>query len=184
MGTQAHDLFVIPLCRALHAETMAPAEICCEKSHVRYLINDFSDKMLAKFKKMGGFFLTSLYGLLTGTNYSVFFGAFAGAAFYVATAADLTLPRRTAYFVVSYFAGVYGSGLVGYESDVFKLVKVKVKVKVTQGQFDALVSFTYKLGARALSTSTLLKKLNDGGSPVLLMSSRAGIRLVEKCFPA
>lgn len=58
MGTQAHDLFVIPLCRALHAETMALAEICCEKSHVRYLINDFSDKMLAKFKKMGGVFLT------------------------------------------------------------------------------------------------------------------------------
>lgn len=139
---------------------------------------------------MGGVFLTSLYGLLTGTDYSVFFCAFVGAAFYVATAADLTLPRRTAYFVVSYFAGVYGSGLVGYESDVFKLVKVKVKVKVkmkvklTQGQFDALVSFTYKLGVRALSTSTLLKKLNDGGSPVLLMSSRAGIRLVEKCFPA
>lgn len=131
---------------------------------------------------MGGVFLTSLYGLLTGTDYSVFFCAFVGAAFYVATAADLTLPRRTAYFVVSYFAGVYGSGLVGYESDVFKLVKVKVKL--TQGQFDALVSFTYKLGARALSTSTLLKKLNDGGSPVLLMSSRAGIRLVEKCFPA
>lgn len=129
---------------------------------------------------MGGVFLISLYGLLTGTDYSVFFGAFAGAAFYVATAADLTLPRRTAYFVVSYFAGVYGSGLVGYESDVFKLVKVKL----TQGQFDALVSFTYKLGARALSTSTLLKKLNDGGLPVLLMSSRAGIRLVEKCFPA
>lgn len=55
----------------------------------------------------------SLYGLLTGTDYGVVFGAFAGAVFYVATAADLTLPRRTAYFVVSYFAGVYGSGLVG-----------------------------------------------------------------------
>ncbi len=52
----------------------------------------------------------SLYGLLTGTDYSVVFGAFAGAAFYVATAADLTLPRRTAYFVVSDFAGVYGPG--------------------------------------------------------------------------
>lgn len=55
----------------------------------------------------------SLYGLLPGTYYSVVFGPFAGAVFYVATAADLTLPRRTAYFVVSYFAGVYGSGLVG-----------------------------------------------------------------------
>jgi len=53
-------------------------------------------------------------------------------------------------------------------------------VKLTQGQFDALVSFAYKLGARALSTPTLLKKLNDGDSPVLLMSSRAGISLVAK----
>lgn len=50
------------------------------------------------------------------------------------------------------------TGLVGYESDVSKLVKVKL----TQGQFDALVSFAYNLGARALSTSTLLQKLNSG----------------------
>ena len=50
------------------------------------------------------------------------------------------------------------TGLVGYESDVSKLVKVKL----TQGQFDALVSFAYNLGARALSTSALLQKLNAG----------------------
>ena len=50
------------------------------------------------------------------------------------------------------------TGLVGYENDVSKLVKVKL----TQGQFDALVSFAYNLGARALSTSTLLQKLNAG----------------------
>ena len=50
------------------------------------------------------------------------------------------------------------TGLVGYESDVSKLVKVRL----TQGQFDALVSFAYNLGTRALSTSTLLKKLNAG----------------------
>lgn len=50
------------------------------------------------------------------------------------------------------------TGLAGYESDVSKLVKVKL----TQGQFDALVSFAYNLGARALSTSTLLQKLNAG----------------------
>jgi hypothetical protein len=37
-----------------------------------------------------------------------------------------------------------------------------VKVGLTQGQFDALVSFTYNLGARSLSTSTLLRKLNAG----------------------
>ena len=50
------------------------------------------------------------------------------------------------------------TGLVSYENDVLKLIKVKV----TQNQFDALVSFTYNVGSRALSTSTLLKKLNAG----------------------
>lgn len=50
------------------------------------------------------------------------------------------------------------TGLVSYENDVMKLVKVKL----TQGQFDALVSFAYNVGSRSLSTSTLLKKLNDG----------------------
>lgn len=50
------------------------------------------------------------------------------------------------------------TGLVSYESDVSRMVKVGL----TQGQFDALVSFTYNLGARSLSTSTLLRKLNAG----------------------
>lgn len=50
------------------------------------------------------------------------------------------------------------TGLVGYENDVLKVVRVKL----TQGQFDALVSFAYNVGSSALSTSTLLKKLNAG----------------------
>lgn len=50
------------------------------------------------------------------------------------------------------------TGLVSYENDVLKLVRVKL----TKGQFDALVSFAYNAGSRALSTSTLLKKLNAG----------------------
>lgn len=50
------------------------------------------------------------------------------------------------------------TGLVGYENDVLKIVRVKL----TQGQFDALVSFAYNVGSRALSTSTLLKRLNAG----------------------
>jgi len=55
----------------------------------------------------------SVYGLLTGTDYGVVFGAFAGAVFYIATAADLSVLRRLAYFVVSYIVGILGSGLVG-----------------------------------------------------------------------
>lgn len=65
--------------------------------------------------------------------------------------AGMTIKQETAERLLK-------TGLVGYESDVFRLVKVGL----TQGQFDALVSFTYNLGARSLSTSTLLRKLNAG----------------------
>lgn len=50
------------------------------------------------------------------------------------------------------------TGLVSFENDVLKMVRVKLN----QNQFDALVSFAYNVGSRALSTSTLLKKLNAG----------------------
>ncbi|AVE48832.1 lysozyme [Serratia marcescens] len=49
-------------------------------------------------------------------------------------------------------------GVVQYELGVNQLVKVTI----TQGQFDALVSFAYNLGLRSLSTSTLLRELNSG----------------------
>lgn len=45
-----------------------------------------------------------------------------------------------------------------FENGVSDLVKVKLE----QGQFDALVSFAYNLGLRALRGSTLLRKLNAG----------------------
>lgn len=37
-----------------------------------------------------------------------------------------------------------------------------VKVPLTQGQFDALVDFTYNLGAARMASSTLLRILNVG----------------------
>lgn len=65
--------------------------------------------------------------------------------------AGMTIKQETAERLLK-------TGLVIYESDVSRLVKVSL----TQGQFDALASFAYNLGARALSTSTLLRKLNAG----------------------
>lgn len=41
-------------------------------------------------------------------------------------------------------------------------VERMVKVPLTQGQFDALVDFTYNLGAERLARSTLLRALNGG----------------------
>jgi lysozyme len=57
-----------------------------------------------------------------------------------------------------------------------------VKVPINQAQFDALVSFTFNLGAGALASSTLLKKLNagdyDGAADELLRWNRAGGRIM------
>lgn len=41
-------------------------------------------------------------------------------------------------------------------------VNALVKAELTQGQFDALVSFTFNCGVGALKNSTILRKLNSG----------------------
>lgn len=55
----------------------------------------------------------SVFGLATGIDYGVVFGAFAGAVFYVATAADLSRIKLVCYFLTSFIVGVLGAGLVG-----------------------------------------------------------------------
>lgn len=47
-------------------------------------------------------------------------------------------------------------------ADVEGALRHLVKVTVTQGQFDALGSFTFNFGGRKLETSTLLRLLNEG----------------------
>jgi lysozyme len=46
--------------------------------------------------------------------------------------------------------------------DAEQAVQRLVTVPLTQGQFDALVDFTFNLGAARLAASTLLKSLNAG----------------------
>lgn len=86
--------------------------------------------------------------------------------------AGMTIKQETAERLLK-------TGLVSYESDVSRLVNVGL----TQGQFDALVSFTYNLGARSLSTSTLLRKLNagdyTGAADELLRWNKAGGRVLN-----
>ncbi len=49
-------------------------------------------------------------------------------------------------------------GVAQFEQGVERLVAVTI----TQGQFDALVSFAYNLGLSALEKSTMLRRLNAG----------------------
>lgn len=62
---------------------------------------------------------------------------------------DMTITERQA---VEYFK----ADIKSFENAVNKYVSVPI----TQSMFDALVSFTYNLGAGTLKRSTLLKKLN------------------------
>ena len=51
--------------------------------------------------------------------------------------------------------------LLGDVSGFEKSVSAMVTVPLTQGMFDALVSFAFNMGAGKLKSSTLLKRLND-----------------------
>jgi lysozyme len=52
-----------------------------------------------------------------------------------------------------------------------------VRVDLTQGQYDALVSFTFNCGTGALSKSSILRKLNAGDYD----GARAALDLYVKC---
>ena len=53
----------------------------------------------------GGLMGAGMFGLVTGIDYGVVFGAFAGAVFYVATAVNITRFRLVAYFMTSFIDG-------------------------------------------------------------------------------
>ena len=55
----------------------------------------------------------SMFGLATGIDYGVVFGAFAGAVFYVATAVNISRLKLVGYFITSFIFGVIGAPLLG-----------------------------------------------------------------------
>jgi lysozyme len=78
-----------------------------------------------------------------------------------------------------YAESLLRKSIAGFERSVKKLVKVPL----SQNQYDALVSFTYNVGAGALKRSTLLKKLNSGdysgAADELLKFTRANGKVLE-----
>lgn len=72
-----------------------------------------SDPVSGTTVAAGGLMGAGVFGFVTGIDYGVVFGAFAGAVFYVATAANITRLKLVGYFVTSFIVGVLGSGLVG-----------------------------------------------------------------------
>ncbi|EKZ6752862.1 phage holin family protein [Klebsiella pneumoniae] len=72
-----------------------------------------SDPVSGTTVAAGGLMGASMFGLATGIDYGVVFGAFAGAVFYVATAANISRGKLVAYFMTSFIVGVLGAGLVG-----------------------------------------------------------------------
>lgn len=69
------------------------------------------------------------------------------------TMADKPITKNEAVFI-----------LVKTVENFAQRVSALLKVQVSQGQFDALVSFAYNLGVTALAGSTLLQKVNTGAS--------------------
>ncbi|MEN4396025.1 MULTISPECIES: phage holin family protein, partial [Enterobacter cloacae complex] len=61
----------------------------------------------------GGLMGASMFGLATGIDYGVVFGAFAGAVFYVATAVNISRLKLVGYFITSFIFGVIGAPLLG-----------------------------------------------------------------------
>lgn len=69
--------------------------------------------------------------------------------------------------------------LLPFEREVDRMVTVPI----SQGQFDALVSFSFNLGSAALRGSTLLKKLNQGDKEGASIQFGAWVKAAGQVLP-
>ncbi|HFK5632365.1 TPA: putative holin [Enterobacter kobei] len=65
-----------------------------------------SDPVSGTTVAAGGLMGASMFGLATGIDYGVVFGAFAGAVFYVATAVNISRLKLVGYFITSFIFAV------------------------------------------------------------------------------
>lgn len=73
-----------------------------------------SDPVSSTTVATGGLMGASMFGLATGIDYGVVFGAFAGAVFYVATAVNISRIKLVGYFITSFIFGVVGCSSAGF----------------------------------------------------------------------
>ncbi|HAT1649983.1 TPA: hypothetical protein I8Y37_001079 [Klebsiella oxytoca] len=108
----------------------------------------------------------SIFGMVTGIDYGVVFGAFAGAVFYVATAADITRKRLAAYFVTSFIVGVLGAGLLGAKLAVWTGYRERPLDALGAVIISALIIkvLTFLNSQDLNSLFSMLTRLRGGGS--------------------
>ncbi|HDS6906943.1 TPA: phage holin family protein [Klebsiella oxytoca] len=114
----------------------------------------------------GGLMGASIFGMVTGIDYGVVFGAFAGAVFYVATAADITRKRLAAYFVTSFIVGVLGAGLLGAKLAVWTGYRERPLDALGAVIISALIIkvLTFLNSQDLNSLLSMLTRLRGGGS--------------------
>ncbi|ALP46940.1 putative holin [Escherichia coli] len=105
----------------------------------------------------------TVFGLFTGTDFGIVFGAFAGALFVATMPQALSACRVAAYFLVLFIVGVLGADVLaswlvkqtgGYSVPVDALCAVLVSVKI--------LSFIHQQGIASL-VSGLFYRLRGGG---------------------
>lgn len=77
-------------------------------------------------------FLSTLIGLVTSADYSIVFGSFCGALFFVISARDMTKKQAVAFFIISYGAGVLGAS--------FLADMIEARLDYTENPLDGLAA--------------------------------------------